>query len=76
MGIDSDEFDELATAPKRTTGDEGTIEERSTDELIKADQYSATKNANRAVWPAVFQAQETRYALDRRPPASGHPMRI
>lgn len=40
---------ELASSPKRTRTAEGTIEERSVDELIKADQYLAAQQAGGAV---------------------------
>lgn len=45
MGITPEEIEELATAPKRTQGDEGSIEEKPIDEVIKADQYIAAKAA-------------------------------
>lgn len=48
--IDPDEIDELTTAPKRTTGDEGTVEERSIDEVIAGDRYTAAKRAEKAPW--------------------------
>jgi hypothetical protein len=35
----------LAKGPKRVTGDEGTVEERSIKELIEADRYSQAKEA-------------------------------
>ena len=34
-----DSIEELAAAPRRVSTDEGTVMERSIDELIKADQY-------------------------------------
>lgn len=41
QSIDDSEIDitNLANSPKRTRTEEGTVEERSIDELIKADQY-------------------------------------
>ena len=44
MALTSDEFDELAKAPKRTRTDEGAVTERSIDELIKANEYSKAQN--------------------------------
>lgn len=38
-----EEVDELVTAPKRTTTEEGTVEERTVNELVKGDQYSSVK---------------------------------
>lgn len=43
------DVDALANAPKRTTTDEGTVEERSVDELVKADQYNQTATAAASV---------------------------
>lgn len=40
---------ELANAPKRTRTEEGTVEERTVDELIKADQYLAAKTEAQTV---------------------------
>lgn len=34
-----EEFTNLLRSPKRTRTEEGTVEERSVDELIKADRY-------------------------------------
>lgn len=39
----------LASAPKRVRTEEGTVEERSVDELIKADQYLKSQEALDAV---------------------------
>lgn len=40
MTIDEESIEEAATAPKRVTGDEGTVEERPIQELIEADRYN------------------------------------
>ena len=46
-----DEIDDLTTAPVRTTTEEGTVEERDMEDLIKGDQYSAVKgNADLPPW--------------------------
>lgn len=42
------EIEELATAPRKTAGDEGTVEERSVSELIEADRYVASKGATKS----------------------------
>ena len=34
---------ELALAPRKTTTDEGSVEERSVDEMIKAQQWAAVQ---------------------------------
>jgi hypothetical protein len=44
MTIESDDIQELASAPQEIRGDEGTVKERPIDEVIKADQYIAAKN--------------------------------
>lgn len=44
----SDTIEDAATNPKRVVGDLGTVEERSIDELIKADRYLAAKTASAA----------------------------
>lgn len=41
---------EAAKAPRRTRTVEGTVEERSINELIKADQYNASKVADTVPW--------------------------
>lgn len=43
MPIDPDTIDELASSPKKTVTDEGSVEERGIDDLIKADQYTSAK---------------------------------
>lgn len=51
----NEEIDELVTAPKRTTTEEGTVEERTTRELVIGDQYSATKsNVDSSPWGIRF----------------------
>jgi len=44
MTIDDADFEEKADSPKRVTTDEGTVEERSIDELIKADKYTNARS--------------------------------
>lgn len=39
------QIEELAAAPKRTRTDEGYVEERSVEDLIKAANHVATANA-------------------------------
>lgn len=41
---------ELAKSPRRTRTVEGTVEERSVNELIKADQYTTAKAATAVPW--------------------------
>lgn len=45
MTISEDEIEAAGQTPKRTRTDEGTVEERPIDELIKADQYAAGKQS-------------------------------
>lgn len=45
--ITPEDISELAKSPKRITGDEGTVEERSIDELIKADKYQQSQQATK-----------------------------
>lgn len=45
-----EQIEELASAPKRTRTDEGTVEERSADDLIKLDQYAAAKKSTAVPW--------------------------
>lgn len=40
MAISSDDIEDAGKAPQRVTTDEGTVEEKSVDQLIKADKYS------------------------------------
>lgn len=49
MAVDPEKIEELALAPKRVRTDEGSLEERSVDELIKADRYNQTASAQTAV---------------------------
>lgn len=44
VGISDKDFAKLATAPLRTRTVEGTVQERSVDELIKADRYMKTQD--------------------------------
>jgi len=39
------DIEAMAQTPKRTRTDEGTVEERTVDELIKAAQFAGTQNA-------------------------------
>jgi hypothetical protein len=39
-GLTSDEVDARAAAPKRTVGDEGTVEERDAKDVIALDGYA------------------------------------
>lgn len=43
MTISQQDIEDLGKAPQRVTTDEGTVEERPVNELIKADQYAAAK---------------------------------
>lgn len=43
--ISPDDIVEAAKAPKRVTGDEGTVEERSVEEMIEADRYEKAQDA-------------------------------
>ena len=45
MGLDRTQIEELGTAPKRTTTEEGTIEERDVKDIVMADQYANQKQA-------------------------------
>ena len=47
--MDADDIEELALAPKRTLTEEGTVEERSVQELIEADKYVKSTTAIEAV---------------------------
>lgn len=49
MAIDDDTVDELVTAPKKTTGDEGSVEERSIGELLEGTRHR--QNAERSTPP-------------------------
>lgn len=40
MGLTQEEMDALARAPKRTAGDEGSVEERDAAQAIQLDVYS------------------------------------
>jgi len=42
--ITDDTIAELAASPRKITTDEGVVEERSIDEIIKADQHLGNKN--------------------------------
>lgn len=44
MTISSSDIEDAGKAPERVTTDEGTVEEKPIDELIKADQYSNSKS--------------------------------
>lgn len=42
MAIEASDIETQAEAPAKVTTDEGTVEERSIGELIKADRYNRT----------------------------------
>lgn len=42
----SETIEELAQAPKKSVGDNGTIEEHSIQDLIEADRYLSRKRAS------------------------------
>jgi hypothetical protein len=41
----TDQIEDAAASPKKVTGDAGSVEAHSLDELVKADQYLASKAA-------------------------------
>lgn len=45
MTINDSDFEDKADSPKKVQTDEGMVEERSVDELIKADQYTKARQA-------------------------------
>ena len=47
-GVSADDLTEAALRPKKSTGDSGSLEERSADEIIALDRYAATKRAQAA----------------------------
>jgi len=49
MAITSTEIDDSAKSPKRVRTDEGTVEEKSVQELIDADRYNKATSAVDAV---------------------------
>mgnify|MGYP001579814019 CR=1 FL=1 len=44
MAITQSEIEEQAKAPKRTMTDEGTVEERRIEDIIKADEYGKAQS--------------------------------
>jgi hypothetical protein len=40
VGLSDEELDDRVRAPKRVSGDEGTVEERDADQTIQLDVYS------------------------------------
>lgn len=49
MAIDESTIEDAAQDPLRVRNDEGMVEERPIDDLIKADRYSAAKQATARV---------------------------
>lgn len=49
MAISGTDIENLAETPKRVRTEEGTVEERSVQELIDADRYTNQKTAVNAV---------------------------
>lgn len=45
MAITESNIEDLATSPRRTITDEGSVEERPMDETILGDQYATVKSA-------------------------------
>lgn len=50
-----------ANAPKKVTGDEGGIEERSVDELIAADRYTKAQGAGASGPPHGLRISKIRF---------------
>lgn len=51
MPLSDEQIDDLLSAPLKTATDEGTVQERSADDLIKLDKYAASKAAiERVPW--------------------------
>lgn len=50
MPLSDEELTELAAGPKRTTTDEGTVEERSARDIILLDQYSKQAASDAVPW--------------------------
>lgn len=51
MPLDSDKIEELGEAPLKTRTVEGTVEERTMDEIIKAKrEVEMTNNCNTVPW--------------------------
>jgi len=50
MAITTTEVEDLGKTPKRVRTDEGTVEERSVEDLVKADQFAAVKGASAVPW--------------------------
>lgn len=48
-GLTGDDIAEILARPKKATGDNGSIEERSADEIIALDRYQASKRAGRGI---------------------------
>lgn len=46
MTISQSDIEDLAKSPKRVRTEEGAVEERSVDDLIKADQYGNLSSAS------------------------------
>lgn len=46
MTNEAEDLEELATSPERVTGDEGTVKERSSKDVIALDQYAQQKKIN------------------------------
>lgn len=50
MAITQTEIEDKAKEPKKVRTDEGFVEERSVDELIKADKYKNAQAVMRVPW--------------------------
>lgn len=58
--IDDDTISDLATSPQRTRTDEGTVEERPIKEVIEADRYLLTKEAQSGGPPYGMRVARTK----------------
>jgi len=50
MTIEDQDFEDNAKSPKQVRTDEGQVLEKSVNELIDADRYTAAKNATAVPW--------------------------
>lgn len=49
MALDKETIEELAAAPERTNTDEGTVKERSANDIIKLDNHATAKDTGMKV---------------------------
>jgi hypothetical protein len=60
MALEDSDFEDKANSPRKVTTDEGTVEERTVEELIKAERHTANRSSSQQVVPFGMSIARTK----------------